>query len=257
MFDLDIFDIKLNTDYIGRNFIYADEVSSTNTLLMDKKSGYNVNGTVMLAEKQTKGKGRKDRVWQSEPNSNLTFSILLTKEELLFKKPNLINFAAALSIANSIENLYQLKTELKWPNDVLIDGKKISGILLESASQGSTIERLVIGIGINVNQNSLQGIFNYPPSSIRIELGRIVEREKLLAEFLNNFEALLEKIKNDKGDIIEDWKAKCRMIGEKISIIENEKEKFGIFYDVDEEGFLILKTKDGLEKIHFGDVGLG
>jgi BirA family biotin operon repressor/biotin-[acetyl-CoA-carboxylase] ligase len=257
LFDLVNFDIKLNTDYIGRNFIYADKVTSTNTLLLDKKSGYNFSGTVMLAEKQSKGKGRKDRVWQSEPGSDLTFSILLIKEDVLFNKPTLINFAAALCVANSIENLFQLKTELKWPNDVLINGKKTSGILIESASQGLIIERMVIGIGINVNQNSLQGIFNYPPTSIRIELGKSVEREKLLAEFLNNFEDILEKIRRDKGEIIEDWKAKCRMIGEKISITENEKEKFGIFYDVDEDGFMILKTKDGMEKIHFGDVGLG
>jgi len=257
LFNIESFDIKLNTDYLGRNFIYAEELSSTNTYLMDKESKQSINGTVVLAEKQTKGKGRKDRVWQSAPESNLTFSILLNKDKLLFRNSNLINFAAALAIAYSIENLYQLKTELKWPNDVLINGKKTSGILIESTSQGNKIERMVIGIGVNVNQNSFQGTFNYPPTSIKIELDRNVEREKLLAEILNNFELLLEKIKKDKNTIIEDWKTKCNMIGSRISIAENETEKYGIFYDVDNEGFLLLKTKDGIEKIHFGDVGLG
>ena len=79
----------------------------------------------------------------------------------------------------------------------------------------------------------------------------------LLAEVLNNFELLLEKIKKNKIEVIEDWKTKCKMIGEKISILENESEKFGIFYDIDEEGFLLLKTRDGIEKIHYGDVSLG
>jgi BirA family biotin operon repressor/biotin-[acetyl-CoA-carboxylase] ligase len=115
----------------------------------------------------------------------------------------------------------------------------------------------VIGIGINVNQPSFQGTFNYPPTSIRNELGRNVEREKLLAEILNNFELLLEKIKKNKSEVINDWKSKCKMIGEKISVIENESEKFGIFYDIDEEGFLLFITRDGIEKIHFGDVSLG
>lgn len=257
MFIIENFDLKLNTEYIGRTFVYADELSSTNTFLMDKQNGYNQNGTVVLAEKQTSGKGRKDRVWYSAPDSNLTFSILLTKDKFLTNNSSLINFAASLAVAFSIENLYQLKTELKWPNDVLLDGKKTSGILIESTSQGNKIERFVVGIGINVNQPSFQGTFNYPPTSIRNELGRNVEREKLLAEILNNFELLLEKIKKNKAEVISDWKAKCKMIGEKISIVENESEKFGIFYDIDDEGFLLLKTRDGIEKIHFGDVSLG
>ena len=216
-----------------------------------------LNGTVVLAEKQTKGKGRKDRVWYSAPDSNLTFSILLTKEKLLFSNTNMINFAASLAVALSIENLFQIKTELKWPNDVLLDHKKTSGILIESSSQGNVIERLVVGIGINVNQNSFQGTFNYPPTSIKNELGRDADRERLLAEILNNFELLLEKIKHNKNEIIEDWKSKCNMIGERISIMENDVEKFGIFHDLDEDGFLLLKTKEGIEKIHFGDVSLG
>jgi len=257
LFNIENFDIKLNTEYIGRTFVYAEELSSTNTFLMDKQNGYNESGTVVLAEKQTSGKGRKDRVWYSAPDSNLTFSILLTKDKFLTSNSSLINFAASLAVAFSIENLYQLKTELKWPNDVLLDGKKTSGILIEASSQGNKIERFVIGIGINVNQPSFQGTFNYPPTSIRNELGRNVEREKLLAEILNNFELLLEKIKKNKSEVINDWKSKCKMIGERISIVENDSEKFGIFYDIDEEGFLLLKTKDGIEKIHYGDVSLG
>ena len=257
MFSIENFDIKLNTEYIGRTFVYAEELSSTNTFLMDKKNGYNNNGTVVLAEKQTSGKGRKDRVWYSAPETNLTFSILLTKDKFLNNNSSLINFAASLAVAFSIENLYQLKTELKWPNDVLLDGKKTSGILIESTSQGNKIERFVVGIGVNVNQPSFQGTFNYPPTSIRIELGRNVERERFLAEILNNFELLLERIKSNKNEVINDWKAKCKMIGEKISVVENDSEKFGIFYDIDEEGFLLLKTRDGIEKVHYGDVSLG
>lgn len=257
VFKIENFDIKLNTEYIGRSFVYADELASTNTFLMDKQNGYNNNGMVVLAEKQIKGRGRKDRIWYSAPESNLTFSILLVKDRLLFNNINFINFAASLSVAVSIENLYQLKTQLKWPNDVLINSKKTSGILIESSSQGSKIERVVVGIGINVNQNSFQGVFNYPPTSIRNEIGRSVEREKFLAEILNNFEFYLEQIKLNKKVLLNDWKSKCGMIGERISIHENDKEIFGIFDDIDENGFLLLKTKDKIERIHFGDVSLG
>lgn len=256
MFNIESFDIKLNTDYIGRSFIYAEEINSTNLFLLDKQCGYNQHGTVMLAEKQTTGRGRKDRVWYSAPEMNLTFSILLTKDKVLFQNLNLINFATSLAVSLALENLFQLRTELKWPNDVLIESKKTSGILLESISQGSKIDRIVIGIGINVNQTTFQGSFNFPPTSIRNELGRIVDREKLLAEVLNQFEVTLERIKNNKKEIMDDWKYRCRMIGERISVLESGSEKFGIFDDLDENGFMILKTKDGLEKIHFGDVSL-
>ena len=257
MFNLEDFDIKLNTEFLGRNFIYIEEIDSTNKFLFNKENNQNINGTVVLAEKQTHGKGRKDRVWYSAPESNLTFSLLINKDKFLLKSTNLINFAVSLAVANAIENLYQLKTEVKWPNDVLINGKKTCGILLEASSQAKKIDRLVIGIGINVNQNSFQGVFNYPPTSIRIELGRNVEREKFLAEILNLMEELFEKLKQDKTEVLNDWKSKCRMIGERISVKEDEKEKFGLFYDIDEDGFLILETKEGREKIHFGDVTLG
>ncbi len=257
MFNIENFDIKLNTDFIGRIFVYADELSSTNSFLMDKNNGYTNNGTVILAEKQTLGRGRKDRVWYSLPDTNLTFSVLLNNNKFLARNYTLINYAASLAVAASIENLYQLKTEVKWPNDVLINGKKISGILIEASSQGNQIEKFVVGIGINVNQSSFQGNFNYQPTSIKIELDRNVERERLLAEILNNFEGFLEKLKNHKTEVINDWKSKCKMIGERISLVENDTEKFGIFYDIDDDGFLLLKTKEGIEKIHYGDLSYG
>ena len=256
MFNLESFDIKLNTDIIGRNFVYTEEIDSTNSFLLNKANKFNTDGTVILAEKQNKGHGRKDRVWYSTKEQNLTFSILITNKELLKDKFNHLNFAASLSVALAIENLFQLRTELKWPNDILVNGKKIAGILLESISQGSKIEKLVIGIGLNVNQVMFQGNFNIPPTSIKSELNEPVDRERLLAELLNVFEELLQKVKNSPVELMKDWKARCRLIGEKISIVENEKVKYGIFDDLDDDGFLLLKNKGKIEKIHFGDVSL-
>ncbi len=256
MFSLENFDIKLNTEYIGRNFIYSEEIDSTNTFLLNKGNKFNTDGTVLLAEKQNKGKGRKDRIWYSAKGQNLTFSILLTNKKSFQKNFNLINFVASLSVAVSIENLYQLKTELKWPNDVLINGKKVAGILLESVSQGNKIERLVVGIGLNVNQQLFQGTFNIPPTSLRLETGENIDRERILAEVLNNFEEIFERMSADPKALLEDWKTRCRLIGEKISIIEGENVKYGIFDDLDSDGFLLLRTKGKIEKIHFGDVSV-
>ena len=254
MFSLENFDIKLNTDIIGRNFVYTEEIESTNSFLLNKANKFSTDGTVILAEKQNKGHGRNNKVWYSTRGYNLTFSILLTNKKFLGKRFNIINFAASLAVANAIENLFQLRTELKWPNDVLVNGKKIAGILTESISSGSKVERLVIGIGINVNQILFQGNYNIPPMSLKLELNETIERERLLAEYLNNFEEILNKFEFSPGDILKDWKSKCGLIGEKISITDGEKTKYGIFDDIDEDGFLLLKNKGKTEKIYFGDV---
>ena len=256
MFDLEKFDLKLNTDVIGRNFIYAEEVPSTNTELLSESNFYQKHGTVLFAEKQTDGKGTKKRAWYSDDQLNLTFSILITEPKYFKKKINILNFVASLALAASIENLYQLRTDLKWPNDVLIDGKKAAGILIESTSKGSKIERLVIGIGLNVNQIAFQRRFSTEPTSLKKELGHPVEREKTLAEILNNIEEMLNTSNKFPDKILEDWKAKCKMIGERITVVNNDVTKHGIFNDIDKNGFLVLRTDDKLETLHIGDVSI-
>lgn len=256
MFNLEDFDIKLDTDYIGRKFVYAEEVDSTNAVLMNSDYGFNDNGSVILAEKQFKGRGRQNRTWQSLKDLNLTFSILLTDRTLFTKNFTLLVFGAANVVAASIENLYQLRTEVKWPNDVLINGKKVAGILLESSSHGQKIVRTVVGVGLNVNQQAFHGQFSIQPTSLKNELNQNIERETLLAEILNIFEEMLGNYKTKPEQILKDWRMRCRMIGEKIDVNDGKNSQHGIFDDVDESGTLLLKTEKGIEKINFGDVSL-
>ncbi len=155
MFNIEDFDLKLETSFVGRNFLYSEEVNSTNDFLMNESDNLE-NGTVLLSEFQIEGKGRLSRKWFSSKNQNLTFSILFNKK-LIKSNINHVNLSASLAVANSIENLYQLKTELKWPNDILVKNKKLSGILLESTFNNSKLEKLIIGIGINVNQTKFEG----------------------------------------------------------------------------------------------------
>jgi BirA family biotin operon repressor/biotin-[acetyl-CoA-carboxylase] ligase len=112
----------------------------------------------------------------------------------------------------------------------------------------------VIGFGINLNQLVFNGDFHYPPTSLKIELREDIDREHILAEILNNFEELLLQLETKPKIILNDWRAKCQMIGDKITITENDKVKSGIFYDIDDDGYLLLKKNDSIEKIHFGDV---
>lgn len=254
MFNLEEFDIKLDTEFIGRNFVYVEEIDSTNTILL-KNNEYRHNGTTILAEYQLHGKGRRSRNWIAAKEQALTFSILLSRA-LEKVEVNVINLGASLAVAQAIENLHQLKVEVKWPNDVLVEGKKIAGILLESISKGSKLEKIVVGIGINVNQPNFKGKFEIPPTSIRMELKRIASRERLLSEVLNIFEEIVLTSIQNKKKILNDWRAKCKLIGEKIIIVEGDEEKFGVFEDIDDNGFLLLKSRDNRVTIYHGDVSL-
>ncbi|MBI9070023.1 MAG: biotin--[acetyl-CoA-carboxylase] ligase [Melioribacteraceae bacterium] len=254
MFNIEDFDIKLDTEFIGRNFIYCEEIDSTNSTLLNDNY-YKKNGTIILSEFQTNGKGRKRREWLSNKEQNLTFSILLI-DDLKPRQVNILNLGASLAVAQSIENLFQLKTNLKWPNDVLIDGKKVSGILIESSSKGDKLEKVALGIGINVNQPNFTGRFNIPPTSIKKEFKKEVSRERVLSEVLNNFEVIYELALKDPKKILNDWKLRSRFLGESIKIEEGESTLYGKFEDIDDDGFMMLRTEKGIEKIHFGDVSL-
>jgi len=256
LFDLKKFDIRLETEWLGRSFLYLDEVESTNTFLMTKENEIDLNGTVFLAEKQTAGKGRLDRQWYSSKAMNLTFSFLVTDRAILSKPLIPINFALALSVAETIESLYQIKTNVKWPNDVLVGGKKIAGILLESTSSGSKINRLVAGIGVNVNQIHFQGSYMLAPTSIVNESGAEAEREKLLAELLNNIEDIINIAIKQPSIIFNRWRERCRAIGDKIIVSRDGKELHGVFDDIDNEGNLLLRQEDTILKIQYGDVSI-
>lgn len=252
MFNIEDFDIKLETKTIGRNFIYSDDISSTNSYLAENSKKLN-HGTTILSEFQHDGKGRLNRPWLSNKGQNLTFSILL-KKNIENSNINHINLAASLAVSSAIENLYQLKTDLKWPNDVLINSKKVSGILLNSSSQGDKIENVIIGIGVNVNQTKFVGDFKIQPTSIKFELKREIIRERLLSEILNQFEELFFELRHNTRKILDEWREKCRMIGESIVIETASGIKSGIFYDIDANGYMILKIGENLEKITNGDI---
>ena len=204
--------------------------------------------SVVIAEDQNSGRGRMNRKWFSS-KGGLWFTIIL-KPETPPPLSYIYNFAASLNLAKSLRHLFDVDVHVKWPNDLLLDGKKLTGLLSEMATRGDMVEYINIGIGINVNNDPQQ----YEPKAIALKdvLHKNVSRKLILETFLNDFETCIKNI--DCKKTIEQWKEMTSTIGSKVRI-ETLKEIFeGRAVDVDDSGALIIEDNSGrTRKIIYGD----
>ncbi len=173
--------------------LHFDVIDSTNTFLKSNYLRYQ-NFTFVSADYQSAGKGREDKVWSSEKGKNLLFSILI-KDEKLIEKFKALSIISGYSVLEVLKTYGLSDISLKWPNDVYADGKKICGILLEAITK-EKIECLIIGIGINVNQNSFEGKYATIPTSIRKQLNKIIDldifKKDVYSHLIKNFNLVKE-----------------------------------------------------------------
>ncbi len=204
--------------------------------------------SLVIAEEQTHGRGRLNRIWHSS-KGGLWMTLILRTElpaQLSFK----INFAVSLCLARTLKKLYGIKAGVKWPNDILVNGKKLAGILSEMETRGDLVSFLLIGIGLNVN-NAPE---NIEPRAVSIKqlLGKDVDRKPIVSHFLDELEPLLLTI--EETDIISLWKTQTITLGRPVRIETLTETIEGTAVDVDPTGALILKQDDGtLKTIIYGD----
>lgn len=231
------------------------KIDSTNSCLLDLGGKGFPEGTVAVADEQTAGRGRFGRVWESEPLSNLLFSILLRPEFLGRDEIFILTFAAAVAVAEGIESITGVRPELKWPNDVLIGGKKVCGILIESDFDGDALRHLVIGIGLNVNQSSFPEEIRDRAVSLLMATGKKFDREELLSTILTRFNAIYETLKaKDFYSVMKKWRERSNMFGREIKLRLAEKEFEGILEDVADDGAIVVRTSSGVLKFTAGEI---
>ncbi|MDR2428426.1 MAG: biotin--[acetyl-CoA-carboxylase] ligase [Candidatus Margulisbacteria bacterium] len=225
--------------------IQLDTVDSTNKYALAHLDEL-ADRAVVTAEEQTAGRGRLNRIWLSPRGENIYCSIILKEQ----KNNPLLTILAALAAAQTIRS-YGLAARIKWPNDVLVEGKKICGVLAESNSQG-----LVIGLGVNVNMSAENlAALDQPATSLRAETGQIHDREKFLRELLEKFFALYEQAQNAGfAKLVETWQNEIDLIGKKVKIQTVQQEFYGTVIQVDKAGALLVATAQGVEKVLAGDV---
>ena len=251
----------LKTETIGKRVYYFEEIDSTQNfaeqIALDEKE----NGTIVIAEKQTAGKGRLNRKWKS-PKGGIWFS-LIVHPKFDVSTSTLVPIAGAAALAKAIKTTLDIDVSVKWPNDITLDGKKVAGMLVDASFQANNIDYLILGIGIN---------FDIDPKKIEKRLSKSVNfygvnslRKKeddtqpkiLLKEFLVQFEkTLIQLNKGEKTKIVKEWTKKADKIGKKISINTSDGKISGVAQGIDNDGALKLKTSKGVKKIFVGDVVL-
>jgi BirA family biotin operon repressor/biotin-[acetyl-CoA-carboxylase] ligase len=243
----------LKTQIIGRNIQYFKETESTN-IIAREIAGSVEEGTVVIAESQTGGRGRMGRKWIS-PEGGIWLSIII-KPKIQPLYASRITLLAGVSVAKTIRS-YGLPAKIKWPNDVLMNGKKVCGILTEIEAEIDLIDFCVVGIGIdaNVDTESFPEEFRETSTSLKKELGSEINRVEFVQRLLEEFESLYLKFQKDGfSPILEEWRNMSATIGEWVKITTQARTIYGEAIGVDSEGALVLETGDGkLEKIVAGN----
>lgn len=244
-----ILDFSKNLDISSiKKFIVYYEMSSTNNVAKQLASKGEEEGTVVIARKQTKGKGRFDRKWDS-PEGGVYLSIIL-RPSCQPDKATLLSLSTAVAISKTISN-YNLCPKLKWPNDVRVNGKKIAGILLGSEVSDDKLNYVVLGVGINLNIkiNSLSKNIRRNSTTMLEEIGSQIDYYSFIKNLLLNLDKYYKLFRDKKYTlIIKEWKKHSDTIGRMVEIITPSRRIIGEAYDINESGSLII-MKDSGKKI--------
>ena len=258
----------LRTKWLGRNLLFYDSVGSTNDRVhqladvLDGKA--TLHGAVVAADRQTAGKGRRGRVWESPAGANIYFSLLL-RPTFAPDKASMLTLLIAYGVKCGIER--QMVSDasqcgIKWPNDVVIDGKKVCGILTEMYLEGNSIDHVIVGVGVNVGKQNFAPELVDKATSLEDACGQVFDRSRLLADILEVFEEEYESFAAE--DAIADLKFfkekynACLVNRDReVCVLDPKGEYRGIARGINDTGELLVELQDGsLKEVYAGEVSV-
>lgn len=246
----------LKTQRLGFNIIYEECMDSTNTRAKMIGGENMMDEAVIVARKQTAGRGRRERNWIS-PEGNCYFSILM-RPHVQMANVSMLTLVAALALSQAVENVTGLEVQIKWPNDVVVNGRKLCGILTESSIGVDGLKYVVIGIGINVNQKEFEVEIESMATSIALQTGKNVDCAHLIGEFLNCFENVLDIFLDteDMSVLMEQYNKLLVNRDREVRIID-QNERIGTAIGIGRRGELLIRGEDGnIEAIISGEVSV-
>jgi len=250
---------QLKTKTIGKRAYYFDSIDSTQNFAIEIASNSKENGTVVISQKQIRGRGRLGRKWIS-PVGGIWLSIVF-HPKFDISMSTLFPIAASVALSNTIEKVIRKKSEVKWPNDVTIKGKKVAGMLIDVSIQSNKIENLVLGVGINFKVNAsrleklLKNTDNFYGVTSLVKNGKGENPILFVKSFLYELEKIFELLeKGESKIIIRDWTKKSSTIGKSVSVSTSDGKIKGKAIKLDNDGALIVKTNNKLQRVLAGDV---
>ncbi len=248
-----MYKIPANTLFVGQNLIFVPECHSTNSLINELNNQSNLTeGTIVITNNQTEGRGQRGNTWEAYPGLNLTFSILLRPVFMAATDQFRLNMAISVAIGRALSRISGADVKLKWPNDIFTDGKKMGGILIENQVQGASISSSVVGIGLNINQKN----FSFPGA---VSLSSITGHDHNLGD---TFRELIESIEIEYLDLRsgkiaslkERYLASLFRFGEEQPFQSSGVRFIGVIQDVDHDGKLCVNAQGTSRKFAFKEV---
>lgn len=252
--------VEVKTETIGTKYVYLSEADSTNSEAKRRlrQQGSLADGLVVVADCQTAGKGRMGRGWHSVPGKGIYFSVVLFPEDLPMSKASLLTPLTAVAVYEALVKVTGLPIELKWPNDLMLRGRKLGGILLEASGETDRLRYAVIGIGINVNltKQDIPDILSDIATSIYIEGGKTVPRRHLLQEMLGFLDTQYGKFLTCGPEpMLTEYRRLCSTLGQRIRFIWRDETYSGLAIGIHSDGGLMVQTDSGESLIlRSGDV---
>ena len=242
----------------NKEIIYYKQLDSTNTEIARLAADGAVHGTVVVADAQTAGKGRRGRQWESPAGENIYLSILLRPDCVPEKAP-MLTLVMAYSVAKLLRELGVEGVQIKWPNDLVLSGKKICGILTEMQLKDTEIDYVVVGVGINVNTSNFPKELKDTATSLYLESGRTFDREIMVESVVEHFGQAYQQFAEvqDLQFLREEYNNMLVNVGREVRVLEPGNEYKAYAQGINSEGELLVRTEDGEEKrIYAGEVSV-
>lgn len=254
---------RLHTKWAGRKLYYVDFTGSTNTDAKRYAEEGEPHGTTVVADMQTAGKGRRGRKWESPSGINAYFTILL-KPSFAPDKASMLTLVMALAVAEAIEEVTALPVGIKWPNDIVINKKKVVGMLTEMSTtpEMDEIQYVVVGVGINVNMGSAEEFpeeIRQTATSLKLESGRQINRAVLIEHILTRFEHNYERFEQtlDLSGLMDAYQRRLVNVGAQVRVLDPAGEYVGISRGINQTGELIVEREDGsVTNVYAGEVSV-
>lgn len=248
----------LKTRWAGRSLVFLDEIDSTNQEARRQAELGAPHGTLVIAEQQHSGKGRRGRSWESPKGSGIWMSLLL-RPQFEPQLASMLTLVAAMAVDEAIRTVTGIETGIKWPNDIVTDGKKLCGILTEMSTEVDAIQYVVVGIGINANMTEFPDAIRETASSLKLASGQDIHRAALVAEVMNAwehyYEIFLETL--DLSGIREEYNRRLVNTKREVRVLAPKGDYSGISHGINDTGELLVELPDGeIREVLSGEVSV-